>query len=493
MLVATTLLAVACVAWAVLARGPFTVGLALVALGIAAVAWRDALQVASNVRRNFPVLGTLKALIEDNRQIWQQAVIENDREGRPYDLVRRLVVTKRAAGEGMHSPFGTGYDYGQPGHEWLLHSMHPLEVDPARLRVRIGGRACRHPYDASLLNVAGMSYGSISPEATKALAIGARLGGFASNTGEGGLAAAHLQGGDVVFQFGTGYFGCRTDDGRFDEGAFRRCVAHDVVRMVEIKLSQGAKPGFGAILPAHKNTPEIAAIRGIEPGSEVHSPPAHRAFSTPEELCAFVARVRELADGRPVGIKLCLGQPAEWRALLDAMVRHGPPDFVTVDGGEGGTGAAALESLHWVGMPLDEALVEVVDGLVRAGLRDEVRVLAAGKVVSAFDVVRLLALGADGVCCARAMMLALGCTQALLCDTNRCPTGVTTMDPRLRRGLVVEDKAERVARFHRHTLEGVAKLLGAAGLREPRDVRRHHVCRRTTGGIRTYEELWPSP
>jgi glutamate synthase domain-containing protein 2 len=286
---------------------------------------------------------------------------------------------KRAAGEGMHAPFGTEYDYRAPGHEWMLHSMHPVVVDPARLRVRFGGLACRRPYEASLLNVAGMSYGSISPEATRALAVAARLGGFASNTGEGGVADAHLQGGDLVFQLGTGYFGCRTKDGRFDEDGFRRCVAHASVRMVEIKISQGAKPGFGAILPAHKNTAEIAGIRGIEPGVAVHSPPGHSAFSTPDELCAFVARLRELADGRPVGIKLCVGRVDEWRALVDAMVRHGPPDFVAVDGGEGGTGAAALESLHWVGMPLEEALVEVVDSLVVAGLRDEVRVVAAGR------------------------------------------------------------------------------------------------------------------
>jgi glutamate synthase domain-containing protein 2 len=490
-LVGTTLLVLLCLAlawwwpaWAVAA---------VVAAAACALAWRDALQRGDNVRRNYPGLGTLKALVEDNRQIWQQAALENNREGRPFDAIRRDLVRRRAADRDLHRPFGTEYDYDHPGHEWLLHSNYPVEVDPASLRIWIGEGQVARPYDASPLNVAGMSYGSISPEATRALVEGARRGGFAMNTGEGGLSEHHLApGGSLVFQFGTGYFGCRTADGRFDEGRFRDCVQPEQVRMVEIKISQGAKPGYGAILPARKNTPEIARIRGIEPHTEVHSPAAHTAFHDPRSLLAFVARLRELS-GRPVGIKLCLGQPHEWLALCRAMVEQGEaPDYVALDGGEGGSAAAALDSVHWVGMPLEEALVFVHDALVGFDLRGRVRLFVSGKVASSFDLVRWMALGADGATSARAMMLALGCTQALLCDTNRCPTGLTTMDPALRRGLVVEDKAQRVASFHRHTVEGVARLLGAAGLVGPAALHRGHICRRTgSGEVHTLQELHP--
>jgi glutamate synthase domain-containing protein 2 len=465
--------------------------LAALAGPLAGLAWRDALQTADNVRRSFPILGSIKAGLQDQRQILQEVAIENAREGRPFDDVQRRIIHKRADDRDQHLPFGTEYDYARPGHDWLLHSAWPTVVDPATLRVTIGSR---RPYSASLLNVSGMSYGSISPEAIRALGRGAKLGRFAVNTGEGGMSAFHLEAGnDVVFQFGTGYFGCRTKDGRFDPAAFQASIADDAVKMVEIKISQGAKPGFGAILPASKNTADIARIRGIEPGVEVRSPAGHTAFRDADELLDFVERLRELAGGRPVGVKLCVGRPAEIEELCRKMADTGRgPDYVAVDGGEGGSGAAALDAAAWVGMPLQDALVVVADAFDAHGLRPRVRLLAAGKVASGFDVVRLLALGADAVCSARAMMMALGCVQALKCDTNHCPTGVTTLDPRLRAGLDVIDKSARVAAFHRNTLAGVAQLLGAAGLRTAGDLRREHIARRTgPGEVRTLAQLHP--
>jgi len=339
-----------------------------------------------------------------------------------------------------------------------------------------------------------MSYGSLSDNAVRALNRGAAKGQFAHNTGEGGISPYHLEnGGDLIWQIGTGYFGCRTEDGDFNPDAFSANAARDAVRMIEIKLSQGAKPGHGGILPAAKNTAEIAAIRGVVEGTSVNSPPGHSAFDSPLGMMRFVAQLRELSGGKPIGIKLCVGEPAEFFALCAAMKASGTsPDFVTVDGGEGGTGAAPLEFSNSVGMPVRDALALVHDALVGYGLRDRVTVIASGKVFSAFHAVKLLCLGADAVNSARGMMLALGCVQSLICNTNECPTGIATQDPHLKRGLDVGDKSERVARYHAATVKAMAELIGAAGLRGTGELRRSHLFRRVDQlTVKRYSEIYP--
>jgi glutamate synthase domain-containing protein 2 len=339
-----------------------------------------------------------------------------------------------------------------------------------------------------------MSFGALSPHAVLALNLGARRGGFAHNTGEGGISPYHLEhGGDLVWQIGTGYFGCRDRQGRFSPERFAEQARLDVVKMVEIKLSQGAKPGHGGILPATKNTPEIARIRGVEPHTRVVSPALHSAFSTPLELMEFIARLRELSGGKPVGIKLSIGRESEFLSLCKAMVESGiHPDFITVDGGEGGTGAAPLEYTNSIGMPLREALALVVNCLIGFGLRDQVKVIASGKIFTGFHLVKHLALGADLCNSARGMMFALGCVHSLSCNSNRCPTGVTTQDPRLYRGLVVEEKARRVARYHAGTVRATAEIIASAGLRHPRELNRSHIHRRVSQReVRRYDEIYP--
>ena len=374
-----------------------------------------------------------------------------------------------------------------------IAALDPHELD-SHPRVRVGGEKCTQPYDCSVLNVSAMSFGSLSSRAILALNGGARVGGFAHNTGEGGISPYHLQpGGDLIYQVGTGYFGCRNPDGTFSAERFAETVAHPQVRMVELKLSQGAKPGHGGILPARKNTPEIAAIRGVEPGTTVLSPPYHTAFHTPLELLEFLDRLRTLAGGRPVGFKLCVGSRVELFAICKAMVESGLlPDFITVDGGEGGTGAAPLEFSNSVGMPFREGLAFVDDALRGFGLRSKIRLFSSGKILTAFHMFRAMALGADACYSARAMMLALGCIQALECNRNTCPTGVATQDPELVKGLVVQDKEQRVANYHRETVECLVELLAAAGLRHPSEIARCHIWRRVSASeIKRLDELLP--
>jgi glutamate synthase domain-containing protein 2 len=407
-------------------------------------------------------------------------------------------VYQRAKGELATVPLGTKMDTYAEGYEWLGHSiaarnLSELDADP---RVHIGGPDCTQPYAASLLNISAMSFGALSDNAVRALNRGAALGGFYHNTGEGGISDYHLEnGGDLVWQIGTGYFGCRSESGNFSAERFAQKATLPTVRMIEVKLSQGAKPGHGGILPASKNTPIIARIRGVPVATEIVSPSAHTAFSGPRGLLEFLAQLRELSDGKPVGFKLCVGRESEFLGICRAMIETGiTPDFITVDGGEGGTGAAPLEYSNSVGMPLRDALTFVVDALVGFDLRDRVRVIASGKILTAFHAARVLAIGADLCNSARGMMLALGCVQSLECNTNRCPTGITTQNPRLVRGLDVTDKGSRVARFQHETVHALLDLTSSAGLISPTLLNRSHLYRRIDQlQVRRYDELFPPP
>ena len=463
-----------------------TVPLALMAL-------RDFFQTEHTILRNFPVLGHMRYLAETIRPGVQQYFIENESEGRPFSKEERSLVYQRAKGVLDTKPFGTQRDVYEVGYEWVNHSMAPVHVDPATLRVTIGGPDCTQPYHASILNISAMSYGSLSRNAVLALNGGAKDGNFAHNTGEGGVSPHHTEnGGDLIWQIGTGYFGCRAADGGFDSDKFTLTAKDPRIKMIEIKISQGAKTGHGGILPAKKVTREISQIRGVPMGEDVLSPPAHKAFSTPIEMLQFVKRCRSLAEGKPIGIKFCLGKRREFISICKAMLQTGIcPDFIVVDGGEGGTGAAPLEFTNRIGSPGIEGLIFVHNVLVGFGLRDKIKVGATGKVHSAFSMAKLMALGADFCYSARAMMLALGCIQALVCNTNTCPTGIATQKKSLMGGLVVTDKRKRVANFHKDTLECLAEMLGAMGLHSCHQLRPWHILRRVSvNETRHYGELY---
>lgn len=442
----------------------------------------DMIQDKHAIRRNFPLAGRLRYVFESVRPELQQYFVESNASGRPFARDLRSLVYQRSKGETDTVPFGTEKDVYAVGYEWMNHSLLAKTAPKTPHRVTIGGPDCNKPYASSVLNVSAMSYGSLSRNAILALNRGAKEGGFAHNTGEGGLTPHHREGGgDLVWQVGTGYFGCRDDEGRFDPEKFRKRADDDQVKMIEIKLSQGAKPGHGGILPAAKVTPEIAKIRDVPIGKDVLSPPTHSAFSTPLELCAFVGKLRELSGGKPIGFKLCVGKRREFFAICKAMLESKiAPDFITVDGSEGGTGAAPLEFSNVLGTPLVEGLVFVHNALVGCGLRDRVKVIASGRVVTGFDIAHKLAIGADVCNSARAMMFALGCIQAQRCNTNDCPTGIATQDPELVAGLVVSDKAKRVKRYQAATVHAFDELLAAAGLDKPSDLRPWHVIRRTS-------------
>jgi glutamate synthase domain-containing protein 2 len=452
----------------------------------------DMLQTRRAIRRNFPVIGHARYLLEEIRPEIQQYFIESNTDGKPFPREDRDVVYQRSKGERSTLPFGTQRDVYAEGYEWINHSMAPIEPDEMNPRVWIGADTCAQPYHASILNISAMSFGSLSGEAIAALNIGARDGGFAHNTGEGSISPHHLQGGDLIWQIGTGYFGCRSEDGGFDSKKFARNASRDVVKMIEIKISQGAKPGHGGILPAAKITPEIAEIRGVPLGQDVISPPAHTAFSNPVGLLEFVARLRELSGGKPVGFKLCVGKRREFLAVCKAMLETGlHPDFITIDGGEGGTGAAPAEFSNSLGCPLIEGLSFVHNSLVGIGLRDSVKIIASGKVASGFDLVRRLALGADVCYAARAMMMSIGCIQARRCNSNECPLGIATQNPSLRAGLVVATKSARVDRYHAETIEAAMELLGAAGIASPSELHPWHIMRRVSSlEIRHYGEIF---
>jgi glutamate synthase domain-containing protein 2 len=445
------------------------------------------------ILRNYPVIGHIRWLAEAVRPEIRQYLIEADVEAAPFSRSQRGLVYDRAKGAAGEQPFGTLLDAYGPGYEFIGHSTSPAPVaDPATFRIVIGGRDCARPYSASVFNISAMSFGALSANAIRALNAGARLGGFSHDTGEGSLSPYHLEmGGDVVWEIGSGYFGCRKPDGTFDPDRFAEQAAHDQVKMIEIKLSQGAKPGHGGVLPAAKVTAEIARTRGVPLDRDCVSPARHSAFSTPLEMIAFIARLRELSGGKPVGFKLCLGHPWEFMGIVKAMLETGvTPDFVVVDGAEGGTGAAPTEFSDHVGAPMREGLLFVHNTLVGAGLRDRVKIGVAGKIVSAFDIACVLALGADWANAARGFMFALGCVQSRSCNTNRCPTGVATQDGLRQRALVVPDKAERVHNFHRLTLGALAEMLAAAGLEHPDQVGPHHLFRRVSGmEVRQFSDL----
>jgi len=467
-----------------------------VALGpIILVGLVDMFQTSHTIRRLYPVLGNFRFMFESVRPEIQQYFVESETSGAPIPREFRSLVYQRAKGDRDTRPFGTIFDVNRAGYEWINHSIvpkHPTDLSP---RVKFGGEQCAQPYMAAPLNVSAMSYGALSRNAIMALNKGAKLGGFSHNTGEGSLSPYHLEhGGDIVWQIGTGYFGCRDEQGNFDPELFKKNSQLDVVKMIEIKLSQGAKPGHGGILPAAKLTEEIARIRAVPMGADVVSPPAHTAFSTPKELLEFVSQLRGLSGGKPVGFKLCIGAREEFLAICKAMLEEQVfPDFITVDGGEGGTGAAPTEMTNSVGTPLRDGLIFVNNALIGCGVRDKMRIIASGKMFSAFHMLRAIALGADTVNSARGMMMALGCIQARSCNTDECPTGIATQNPSRNKGLVVTDKAERVANFQRDTVANLVELISAAGLDSLDDLKPKHINRRVQGtDVKTYAQLYPS-
>ena len=469
-------------------------GIFFVAAFLSAVGIHDFVQRRHAILRSYPISAHLRFFFEDIRPEMRQYFFEGDTDGRPFPRDKRAIVYQRAKSQLDKRPFGTQLEVYDEAYEWVHHSIAAKEPSREAFRIRIGGEQCAKPYSASVLNISAMSFGSLSANAIRALNRGAKLGGFAHDTGEGGFSPYHREhGGDIIWELGSGYFGCRTAEGRFNPELFARTAAIDQIKMIEIKISQGAKPGHGGVLPGAKVSAEIAAIRGVPRGVDCISPPSHPAFSTPLELMAFIAELRGLSGGKPVGFKLCIGHPWEFLAIVKAMLETGvTPDFIVVDGKEGGTGAAPSEFVDHVGMPLRDGLSFVHSALVGTNLRDRIKIGAAGKVVTAFDMARTMALGADWCNAARGFMFAIGCIQAQSCHTGKCPTGVATQDPLRQRALVVGDKAERVAQFHKATVTALAELIGAAGLAHPGELKPYHLFQRITPTkAASYAKLYP--
>lgn len=456
------------------------------------VAIRDTRQKKHAIIRNYPLIGHLRYFFESIRPELRQYFFESDLDGKPFNRRQRSIVYQRAKNEKQTVAFGMQANPSAPGYEWVSHSIYPTTIAENDLRVWIGNYQCLQPYHASIYNIGAMSYGALSKTAITALNEGAKLGGFAHNTGEGGISDYHLRGGDLVWQIGTGYFGCRDDQGRFSPMAFRKNALRPEVKMIELKLSQGAKPGHGGILPASKNTPEIAAIRLVVPGTTVHSPTRHGEFDTPEGLVQFLQLLRELSEGKPVGFKLCIGDTAEFTAICKAIVTTGIiPDFISVDGAEGGTGAAPLEFTDHLGMPLYDALAFVKQTLDRYELTPHIKVIAAGKIITGFDILKVLSLGASACYSARGMMMALGCIQALVCDSGKCPVGVATQDPTLYKGLHPADKRVRVANFHQKTIAATKEIMEACGFASLEDIHPGRFMRRVNEyEIKSFEQIY---
>jgi len=455
----------------------------------------DFFQTKHSITRLYPVVGRIRFFFEAFRTEIQQYFVETELSGTPISREFRSLIYQRAKGDRDTRPLGTIFDVNRDGYEWINHSLSPKTINHHRPTVTFGGTDCTQPYNASALNISAMSYGALSKNAIMALNKGALIGGFAHNTGEGGLTPHHLKyQGDIIWQIGTGYFGCRNESGQFDKQLFKEKACLNVVKMIEIKLSQGAKPGHGGILPAVKLTEEIAQIRQVPMGKDVISPAAHSTFSTPRGLLEFVKEVRQLSGGKPTGFKLCIGRKEEFLGICKAMLETGIlPDFITVDGSEGGTGAAPTEMTNSLGTPLQDALIFVNRALIGTGLRSDIRIIAAGKMFSAFHLLRMMALGADTVNSARGMMLALGCIQSRSCNTDNCPTGIATQNPSRNIALVVEDKAKRVANFHNQTVENLVELLAAAGIDSIGQLRPEHINRRVHGTVvKTYQNLYPN-
>jgi len=450
--------------------------------GLALVGLIDFSQPRQAIRRNYPVLAHFRFFFEYIRPEIRQYFIEADSEELPFSRAQRSIIYQRSKQALDKRPFGTQLNLYEPHYEWINHSIAPVHIDNHDFRITVGSPACSRPYSASVFNISAMSFGALSANAILALNEGARRGKFFHDTGEGSISRHHKQnGGDLVWEIGSGYFGCRDANGKFDGARFADNAAQDQVRMIEIKLSQGAKPGHGGVLPGAKVSPEIAEARGVPVGVDCISPPSHSAFTTPLQLLEFIARLRDLAQGKPVGFKLAIGHPWEWFAIVKAMQKTGiVPDFIVVDGGEGGTGAAPLEFTDHVGAPLREGLMLVHNTLVGVNLRPQICLGASGKIVTAFDMARTIATGADFCNSARGFMFALGCLQAQTCHTGHCPTGVTTQDPLRMRALDVGDKSSRVHQFHRNTLIALKEMLGAAGLHHPGELGPEHVIRRVS-------------
>jgi glutamate synthase domain-containing protein 2 len=470
------------------------------------VAIHDMTQKRHAVLRNFPIIGHFRYWLEAVGPELRQYIVTGNDEERPFSRDQRRWIYSSAKKENNYFAFGTDNDLERNGNVLVRHSTFPLHTPHAgepgydpnyklpALRVLGGFRGRKLAFQpASIVNTSAMSYGSLSSAAVEAINRGVAIAGALQNTGEGGISDFHRKGGDIIWQIGTGYFGCREDNGQFSLQRALESIASARVKAIEIKLSQGAKPGHGGILPGPKVTPEIAAARGVPAWRDCNSPSSHSAFDSPIELMHFIVRLRRLSGGKPVGFKLCVGHPWEWFAIAKAMLETGiTPDFIVVDGAEGGTGAAPIEFVDHVGTPLREGLRLVHNTLVGIGLRERIKLGASGKIISAFDMVRIMALGADWCNSARAFMFAVGCLQAQVCHTGRCPTGVTTQDPQRQKALVVADKSVRVANFHTNTLKALAELLGAAGLTHPGDLRPHHIARRIPSGeVRVLSALFP--
>lgn len=454
----------------------------------------DMFQTKHTIKRLYPIFGRLRYFLESFRTEIQQYFVESNLNGSPVPREFRSLIYQRAKGDRDTRPFGTIFDVNAAGYEWVNHSVKAKHLTDYIPTVKFGGEHCTKPYIASPLNISAMSYGALSKNAILALNKGAKIGGFYHNTGEGSMSPYHLRhGGDIVWQIGTGYFGCRDHKGNFNPLTFQENATKEIVKMIEIKLSQGAKPGHGGVLPAAKLTQEIADIRDVPMGEDVVSPPSHSAFSNPLELLTFVKELRDLSGGKPVGFKLCLGRKDEFFAICKAMLKTGiKPDFITVDGGEGGTGAAPTEYTNSVGTPIKDALIFVNSALIGVGLRNEIRIIASGKMLTGFHILRAMALGADTVNSARGMMLALGCIQSRTCNTDECPTGIATQNNARNKGLVVTDKAQRVANFHRDTVKSLVELIGAAGLNDLSELRPEHINRRVQGSdVKNYAQLYP--
>jgi glutamate synthase domain-containing protein 2 len=487
-LLAAIFLALALVAdpwWAI----PLAVLVPLLVVGIS-----DLTQKPHAILRNYPIIGHIRFILEEIRPELRQYVIEDEHDEVPFSREHRALVYRRAKNVHDAQPFGTLKDTGAVGYGWISHSIRAKSLVDHDFRVTIGGPDCRQPYSASVFNLSGTSFGAVSGQAIEAFNLGAKLGGFAHNTGEGSISEYHRRhGGDIVWQVATGYFGCRAPDGGFDPERFRQQALSPQVKMIEIKLSQGAKPGHGGVLPKAKITAEIAATRGIGRDADCVSPARHRAFSTPLELIDFLVRLRALSEGKPIGLKMAVGHRYEFLGVVKAMLETGiTPDFIVIDGGEGGTGAAPAELSNHVGLPLAEGLSFVHNALVGAGLRERIKLGASGKLVTAYDLCRIFAIGADYALSARAFMFAVGCIQSRSCHTNRCPTGVATQDPLRQRALVVSDKAPRVANFHRNTLRALAELLGAAGLDHPDHLKPWHLqIRHQSGAVLRGDDVYP--
>jgi len=464
----------------------------IVTLPLLLLAFLNIRQKKHAVLRNFPVIVYLRYFFESIRPEIRQYFFESDLDGKPFNRRQRSIVYQRAKNEKQTVAFGMQADPNAPGFEWVAHSIYPVSLSDEDLRVWIGNDQCRHPYHASIYNIGAMSYGALSKTAITALNEGAKLGGFAHNTGEGGISEYHLRGGDLIWQIGTGYFGCRGEKGRFHPVAFRKNALRPQVKMIELKLSQGAKPGHGGILPAAKNTPEIAAIRQVKAGTIIHSPARHAEFDTAEGMIQFIQLLRELSDGKPVGFKICVGDKQEFIDICTAIRTSGCiPDFISVDGGEGGTGAAPLEFTDHLGMPLYEALSFIKQTLGDFGLEKQVKILGAGKIITGFDILKALSMGASACYTARGMMFSLGCIQALICDSGKCPVGVATQNPALYKGLDPRDKSVRVFNFHQSTIKATKEMMEACGFSNVQQIPNSKFFRRIDEQTtRSFEEIY---